>query len=104
IDAAPPRVMTTTVPMELISIFGKPQYAPLVGDELLYVTNTESDVVREVSTQRLYVLIAGRWYRASSERGPWTFVRGDQLPASFKLVPPDSPKGNILASVAGTDQ
>ena len=65
----------------------------------MYVTNTESDVVREVSTQKLYVLIAGRWYRAASEQGPWAFVRGDQLPAAFGRVPADSPKGDILASV-----
>src|SRR5206468_3494088 len=66
--------------------------------------NTESDVVLEVSTQYLYVLISGRWFRGPSMDGPWTFVRGDKLPASFRQVPLDSPKGNILASVAGTDQ
>src|SRR3989454_1081611 len=80
------------------------RYAPLVDDEQLYVTKTESDVVREISTQALYVLLAGRWYRAPSPDGRWEFVRGDQLPESFKRVPPDSPKGNILASVAGTDE
>lgn len=104
VEGPPPRVLTATEPTELISIDGQPQYAPLVADELLYVTNTESDVVREVATQDLYVLLAGRWYRATTPEGPWTFVRGDQLPASFGRVPPDSPKGNILASVAGTDQ
>ncbi len=99
-----PRVVTATEPTELISTDGPPRYSPLVGDELLYVTNTESDVVLEVSSQAVYVLLAGRWYQAASTRGPWTFVRGDELPASFKRVPADSPKGNILASVAGTDQ
>src|SRR5262249_3133712 len=72
--------------------------------ELLYLSNTESDVVREISTQSLYVLIAGRWYRAKSAAGPWTFVRGDHLPKSFSRIPPASPKANLLASVAGTDQ
>ncbi len=104
VQGPPPLVLTATDPTELISTDGPPRYAPLVGDELLYVTNTESDVVREVSSQALYVLLAGRWYRAGSPDGPWSFVRGDQLPASFRRVPPDSPKGNILASVAGTDQ
>jgi hypothetical protein len=104
VQGSPPLVLTATEPTELISTDGPPRYAPLVGDELLYVTNTESDVVREVSSQALYVLLAGRWYKAPSPDGPWSFVRGDQLPASFKQVPPDSPKGNILASVAGTDQ
>ena len=100
----PPLVVTATEPTELISTDGAAQYAPLVGDELLYVTNTESDLVREVSTQRLYVLLAGRWYWASTTKGPWTFVRGDQLPASFSRIPPGSPKANLLASVAGTPQ
>jgi hypothetical protein len=99
-----PLVITATEPTELISMDGPAQYAPLVGSDLLYVTNTESDVVREVPTQALYVLLSGRWYRSASQSGPWAFVRGDQLPASFRKVPPDSPKGNILASVAGTDQ
>jgi hypothetical protein len=103
-QGTPPKVVTATIPTELISIDGQPQYAPLVGDELLYVTNTESDVLRLVSTQALYVLLAGRWYTARTPAGPWTFVRGDQLPTVFRAVSPDSPKGNILASVAGTDQ
>ncbi|HET7498192.1 MAG TPA: carbohydrate-binding family V/XII [Candidatus Eisenbacteria bacterium] len=103
VEGPPPEVLTATEPTELIATDGPPEYASLVQDELLYVTNTESDVVLEVETQDLYVLISGRWFRAPSTDGPWTFVRGDELPASFKRVPPDSPKGNILASVAGTD-
>ena len=104
VEGPPPEVLTATVPTELIATDGPPRYAPLVGDELLYLANTESDVVLEVSTQYLYVLISGRWFRGPSMDGPWTFVRGDKLPASFRQVPLDSPKGNILASVAGTDQ
>jgi len=104
VQGSPPRVYTATEPTELISFDGKPQYAPLVSDQLLYVSNTECDVVREIPTQSLYVLLSGRWFRAASFDGPWTFVRGDQLPASFQKVPIDSPKGNILASVSGTDQ
>jgi len=104
IAGPPPDVLTATEPTELIATDGAPRYAPLVEDSLLYVANTESDVILEVSTQDLYVLISGRWFRAHSTDGPWTFVRGDQLPSSFRRVPFDSPKGNILASVAGTDQ
>ena len=104
VQGTPPLVLTATAPTELISTDGPPEYAPLVGDELLYVTNTESDVLRDVSTQDLYVLLAGRWYSAPSPSGPWTYVRGDELPAVFKQIPADSPKGHLLASVAGTDQ
>lgn len=104
VEGTPPEVLTATEPTELIATDGAPRYAPLVEDELLYLANTESDVILEVSTQDLYVLISGRWFRAPSKEGPWAFVRGDELPQSFKKVPLDSPKGNILASVAGTDQ
>jgi hypothetical protein len=104
VQGPPPLVVTSIEPTELISTDGAASYAPLVGDELLYVTNTESDVVREVSTNRVYVLLAGRWYGAKSTSGPWTFVRADQLPASFSRIPPGSPKANLLASIAGTPQ
>jgi hypothetical protein len=104
VRGASPRVLVATEPTELIAIDGPPRYAPLVGDDLLYVTNTESDVVREVGTQDLYVLIAGRWYRSHSTDGPWTYLRGDQLPGYFRRIPPHSPKGHLLASIPGTDQ
>lgn len=104
VEGPPPDVLTATEPTELIATDGPADWAPLVDDELLYVANTESDVIREVSTQNVFVLISGRWFRAPSTDGPWTFVRGDQLPTSFREIPPDSPKGQVLASVAGTDQ
>ena len=100
----PPEVLTATEPTELIVTNGQPRYGSLVDDELLYVTNTENDIILEVGTQYLYVLLSGRWFRGPSLDGPWDFVRGDELPESFTRVPLDSPKGHILASVAGTEQ
>jgi hypothetical protein len=100
----PPAVLTAVEPTELISTDGPPLYAPLVADELLYVTNTESDVLRDVESQALYVLLAGRWYTADSPDGPWSFVRSDELPAGFRQIPAGSAKGYLLASVAGTEE
>ncbi len=99
-----PAVLTATEPTELISTDGPPRWAPLDGDELLYVVNTESDVLREVGTQALYVLLAGRWYTADSPDGPWAFVRSDSLPACFRDIPAGSAKGHLRASVAGTEE
>jgi hypothetical protein len=104
VSGTPPTVITALEPTELIATDGPPRYAPLAGDELLYVTNTESDVLREVESQALYVLLAGRWYTADSPDGPWSFVRADRLPASFLEIPADSPKGYLRASVAGTEE
>ena len=44
--------------------------APLAGGDILYVSNSESDIFLEVATQRHYLLISGRWYAAPSLRGP----------------------------------
>ncbi len=98
-----PEVITATEPTELIVTDGEPLMAPLVGSRLLYVTNTENDVLRDAVTGTVYVLLSGRWYTAHSSAGPWSYIAADSLPAMFQQIPPDSPKGNLLASVAGTD-
>src|SRR6185369_9554845 len=72
---------------------------------LMYISNTESRVIREVATGSVFVLISGRWYTSKSlEQGPWSVVRPDQLPASFKSIPPASALGDIRISVAGTPE
>ena len=60
--------------------------------------------MRELSTGNMYVLLSGRWFRAKSERGPWTFVQADELPQSFSEIPPASDIGGVRSSVAGTDE
>jgi hypothetical protein len=101
---APPAIVTATEPTELIAFDGEPQLEPLVGDKLLYATNTESDVLRDIDTRSIYVLLSGRWYTAKTEQGPWTWVPPDQLPEEFSRIPADSPKGALLATIAGTGQ
>lgn len=99
---APVQVIVAFEPTELISSDGPPAYTPLPGNDLLYMTNTQSDVFMEVATQQYYVLLAGRWYKAGSLQGPWAYVQSDQLPPVFANIPADSPKAHVLASVAGT--
>jgi hypothetical protein len=50
------------------------------------------------------VLISGRWFKCSSLYGPWAYVDHSALPADFKNIPPESPRANVLLSVAGTPQ
>jgi len=104
VSGAAPEVITATSPTELVQTDGDPLLAPLVGDQLLYVTNTESDVLRLVDTQQIFVLLSGRWYAAPNQDGPWKYVAADELPEVFWKIPSDSPKGALLASVAGTDE
>lgn len=102
--AKPPKVISTTVPTELIVSDGKPKWKSLPGGKLLYVENTETPWLRETDTGKMYLLLAGRWFNSSSEKGPWVFVRPDKLPASFKDIPPDSEVGGLRVSVAGTEE
>ena len=100
----PPQIITATVPTELIVTSGAPNWTPITGNQLLYVSNTESTMIKEIATNRYYVLLSGRWFYSQSLEGPWTYQRGDELPAAFKQIPPASPVGDALTAVAGTNQ
>lgn len=100
----PPAIVTATEPTELIVTDGAPRWAPIGEGELLYVSNTETPLIREVATGQVFILISGRWYRGGSLEGPWTFVRPDQLPDSFQQIPPASDLGGARVSVAGTEE
>ncbi|MGH2571741.1 MAG: hypothetical protein ACRDGR_10970, partial [bacterium] len=102
-DVPPPEVIVAQEPTELIVTDGEPEFAPIAGSELLYMTNTDSDVFLEVATGLHYLPLAGRWYRSKPLEGPWEHVVGDSLPAAFAQIPPDSDKGHVLAFVPGTD-
>ena len=100
----PARVYVSTSPAELIEIKGDPQYSPIPRTQLVYVTNADRDIFMDVKGQMFYVLLSGRWFEAKTLQGPWSFVPGAKLPRDFAMIPPESPKGYVLASVPGTQQ
>src|SRR5262249_38069994 len=89
---------------ELISTDGPLNWQTVAKGKLLYAKNSETPVVRDAATNGVYVLLAGRWYRAASAEGPWAVVRPDELPAAFKDIEPASDLGTPRASVAGTPE
>jgi len=99
----PPKIVVATKPTELISTTGVPEYTPISGTELLYMSNTDSDMFLHLSDQQHYVLLAGRWFAADSLDGPWRHVSGDQLPEDFGKIPEDNQMGTVLYAVPGTD-
>jgi len=99
-----PEILVSTTPAELVVFRGQPDYQPVGATSLLWANNTRSYVIVDSATSQTYVLLAGRWYRAAGLGGPWSFVPSTQLPADFARIPPDSPAGVVLASVAGTPQ
>jgi hypothetical protein len=70
---------------------------------LLYVTNTDSDLLLYSGDGEYYYLVSGRWFKAKSLDGPWAPATTN-LPADFAKIPPESPRGSVLASVPGTPE
>jgi hypothetical protein len=100
-----PEVIVSTVPAELLVTDGDPQYTPVKGTNLLFVSNTESNIFMDTGSQEYYTILSGRWFQSKSlQDGPWSYVAPDKLPADFAKIPPDSTKGFVLVNVGGTEQ
>ncbi len=99
----PPKIVLSREPSELIITDGEPDFAALKGTRLLYVRNTESEILMDINTQEYYVLISGRWYKSKSlDRNDWVFVSPDNLPEDFALIEAESEMGSVRSSVPGT--
>ncbi len=106
-ETADAKVIVATDPTELIVTTGNPQFTPVpgaAGAQLLYASNTVSNLFLDQADHHYYVLLSGRWYAAASLQGPWQYVASDQLPAAFAQIPADSPKADVLGFVAGTPE
>src|SRR6476620_7662096 len=98
----PPTIFYSNKPAEVILFKGQPNYANIPGTQLTVATNTDADLFVYTPTQAYYYLAAGRWFKASDLKGPWTYTTPD-LPPDFANIPEDSPAGRVLVSVPGTD-
>jgi hypothetical protein len=102
-EAKPIKILYTNKPAEIIVFQGKPQWKDIPPTKLRYAQNTESDIFLDGRDLQHYFLVSGRWFRAKSLEGPWTYASND-LPADFKAIPAKSVKGDVLASVPGTEE
>ncbi len=99
-----PNIIVSTTPAELIQSNGEPNFTPIQGTNLLYVSNSDNDIFMDENSQQYFVLISGRWYQTKNlNSDDWKYIPADQLPGDFAKIPPGSAKDNVLASVAGTD-
>jgi hypothetical protein len=105
-DVGDTKIIIATEPTELLVSEGPPMWAPVEGMDLLYMSNTDSNAFLELSTQKYYVLLSGRWFRGAGIAGEleWAHVPNDELPPPFGDIPPGSAKGEVLSQVAGTQQ
>ena len=102
--AGVPTIYVSETPAELIVFKGEPAFTTIAGTTLNWATNTHADVILDTTGPVFYVLLSGRWYRGPAVTGPWAYAPSSSLPADFARIPPESPAGVVLASVAGTPQ
>lgn len=100
-----PEIIVRTKPAELLQSGGEPEYEPIQETELLYMKNTDDDILMDISSQEYYVLIAGRWYKSKSlTEGDWEFINPTDVPEDFAKIPSESNMAVVKASVAGTQE
>jgi hypothetical protein len=97
-----PRIVVATEPSELIATDGPARFATLVEGQVEYATNTESDILRDTASGDYFLLLSGRWYHSATLNGPWAYLSSGRVPDGFRIIPPDSPKGHVLAHIGGT--
>jgi len=95
-----PTVFVSDRPAELIVTDGQPSFSTISAGGLEFVRDTESDLFR--LDGRFYYLVSGRWFGSASLKGPWHHVK--ELPEEFSRIPPESPKGHVLAAVPGSEE
>ena len=71
--AAPLTVYVATRPTELLQTTGVANMLSIAGTDLLYVSNTDNAIFYYLDTGSYYVLISGRWFKAGTLYGPWSF-------------------------------
>lgn len=100
-----PAIVVRTKPAEVIQTDGEPEFEPVKNTNLLYVENSEDDIIMDIASQQYYVLVAGRWYTTKSlAGGPWAYVPGDKLPPDFPNIPAESDLADVRSNVPGTTE
>jgi len=100
-----PALIVVTKPSEVILTDGDPEYQSLEETTLLYVQNTDSEIIMDVTSQEHYVLLAGRWFHSKTLKdGDWKFQEPSELPEEFTKIPATSDMSTVRASIPGTEE
>jgi hypothetical protein len=99
-----PKIIVSTKPSELLISDGLPDFKSIPGTGLQYAANADGLLFFQTKERAAYLLLSGRWFKAPSLQGPWTYVSPDDLPDDFAKIPHNSPRAMVLASVPGTSE
>jgi hypothetical protein len=71
-------------PAELVEIKGEPNYDPIAGTGLEYVSNTTANIFRFGGEH--YILLSGCWFKLATLDGPLTltFVTAADIPPTLR--------------------
>ncbi|MDH4057673.1 MAG: hypothetical protein OEU76_02860, partial [Cyclobacteriaceae bacterium] len=69
-EGGAPAILVSTTPAELIQSKGEANFANITDTYLLYVSNSEDDIFKNMNDQHYYVLLSGRWYSSLKLEGP----------------------------------
>ena len=97
-----PEVIRSSVPAELVVVDGTPAWTRIGETPLLRANNTDSDLFLDTSDQAYYLLVSGRWFKASSPSGDWAMIDAADVPTTFATIPDDVEAYRVVASVPGT--
>jgi hypothetical protein len=101
----PPEIIVSTEPAELITSDGEPSFKVVEGTDILYMENTESDILMHIVSQKYYILLSGRWFTSTSMTSDeWTHILPDDIPDEFLKIAEDSPIADVRTSIPGTDE
>lgn len=104
LEGGTPVIYVSTRPAELIMIKGEPQFDPIPSTSLLWVRNTNAQVLLDTGSNDYFALISGRWFRAPNLNGPWRHAPPNTLPRELALIQNDHPLAPVRAAVPGTPQ
>ena len=99
-----PVIYVSSSPAELIVLKGEPQFEPIGGTNLLWAKNTTAPLLLDTGSNDYFAVISGRWFRARSLNGPWSYAPADKLPGDLALIPDDHPLAPVRTAVPGTPQ
>ena len=102
-DEKIPALLVVDQPSELITTDGKASYKPVQGTRLLFVDNSENDILLEIESQQHFLLLNGRWFTNSTlQEEDWVFRDPNDLPEEFSMIPDTSAMASVRSSIPGT--
>lgn len=90
-----PSILVSTTPAIVLTVDGKPILAPIEGNTLQYVVNTNWDIFYDNSD---YYLLTGKtWLKSKELNGKW--IATTKLPAEMAKLPANQNWGDVLKAV-----